>query len=160
MVTKQIVEQYLSCNGNGLVWKKLTPNTYRHELIGKRFGCHDDKGYRVGIFMGTKYKEHHLVWLLHYGTLPSQIDHINGIKDDNSINNLRLATHSQNQHNRTRSKNNTSGVKGVVRHKNKWCVRVFKNNKAYYGGYFDELNDAESAVVQLRLKLIGEFACD
>jgi len=69
----------------------------------------------VGICIGAKrWQAHRLAWALHYGKWPiNQIDHINGIKTDNRIVNLREATNSQNGKNLGLSKANTSGVKGV-----------------------------------------------
>jgi len=72
------------------------------------------KGYvEIGI-SGRIYLAHRLAWLYIYGTWPKeQVDHINGIRNDNRIKNLRLATTSQNQWNKKMQKNNTSGIKGV-----------------------------------------------
>ena len=66
---------------------------------GKEVGYLDKStGYRYVEINGISYYSHRLIWFMHYGTWPKgQIDHINGIKDDNRIENLREATASENQ---------------------------------------------------------------
>lgn len=81
---------------------------------GSVIGSQTWQGYYAFSLFGKKCFAHRLAWLLHYGEWPSQpIDHINGIKTDNSIRNLRLCSLSQNQFNKPTQKNNTTGVKGV-----------------------------------------------
>ncbi|MBK8106016.1 MAG: HNH endonuclease [Betaproteobacteria bacterium] len=58
-------------------------------------------GYRQVRVNGKQYREHHLVWLLHNGRMPSgELDHINCVRDDNRIENLRECTREQNTQNR------------------------------------------------------------
>ena len=59
-------------------------------------------GYKTVRLLGKAYKLHRIVWVLHHGEIPEgmQIDHINGDAADSRIENLRLATASQNQENR------------------------------------------------------------
>lgn len=83
-----------------LVWK-VNLGTKKH--IGNRFGCVDKvQGYRKGMIKRKSYREHRLIWIWHNGDIPKNllIDHINGIRGDNRIENLRLVTVSQNQNNR------------------------------------------------------------
>lgn len=107
------------------------------------------------------YGAHRMAWIYIYGVEPkSLIDHINGNKSDNRIVNLREATHSQNLHNAKRSSRNTSGVKGVswVPQLGKWVGRIHFQYKKYVVGYFDDLESAESEMIEFRKNLIGEFA--
>lgn len=67
---------------------------------------------------------------------------------------LRMITHKQNIENRSGlNKNNTSGVRGVSLVKGKWKARVGHNYQTFIVGTFDELSDAEAAVVAKRLEL-------
>ncbi|MCH6546434.1 MAG: HNH endonuclease, partial [Deltaproteobacteria bacterium] len=68
------------------------------------------------------YLVHRTVFYLSHGYLPEQIDHINGIRSDNRIDNLRGANDCTNAYNRGLQSNNTSGVKGVCWYKSrdKW----------------------------------------
>ena len=91
--------------------------TNRRIKIGQQFGTRHIYGYRQGSLKGKRYKEHRLIWLYHYGEWPKEcIDHINGIRDDNRIENLREATNQQNQFNRKSEKDSSSQYKGVS-----WC---------------------------------------
>tara|TARA_R110000737_G_C14409615_1_gene455728 strand:+ start:129 stop:632 length:504 start_codon:yes stop_codon:yes gene_type:complete len=73
---------------------------------GARAGSlHKRSGYRRLSVGGVNYLAHRVAWLLSHRSIPTdmQIDHINGVRDDNRIDNLRLATHQQNGFNRRRS---------------------------------------------------------
>jgi hypothetical protein len=69
-----------------------------------------------------------LAWLFTHGEWPkSQIDHINGIKDDNRIHNLRAASNSDNAVNKLSLRSdNTSGITGIHfdKRRKKWMVTV------------------------------------
>lgn len=74
-----------------------------------------DKGtgyYRVCIKKQRK-QAHRVVWELHYGITKKQIDHINGIKTDNRIENLREVDARLNKRNQKMYNTNTTGVTGV-----------------------------------------------
>lgn len=75
---------------------------------------------------------HRIIWELHYGKIPDGycIDHINGDGLDNRIENLRLATKSQNGQNRKNNKNKKDGLpKGVIINHGKYTGRVYVNGK-------------------------------
>jgi len=95
--------------------------TRRTDLNGKAVGCPHGNGY-LDVRVGSKlYYVHRLCWAHHYGEWADLIDHINGVKDDNRLANLRLANKKMNGLNRGVDKNNTSGFKGV-------CFRTDTNN--------------------------------
>ena len=89
-----------------------------------------------------------------------QIDHIDGNPVNNRIENLRLVTRSQNQHNQKIPKNNTSGVKGVGwnKAKMKFKANLMKNNKNIHLGFYDTKEAAEKAITEAREKIHGEYA--
>ena len=87
---------------------------------------------------------HRLVWLFHYGRLPvGQIDHINGIRSDNGIENLREVSVAENAKNQATPKNNTSGVAGVCRDGRGWRAQIGRGEK--YLGYFPTFEAAVAA---------------
>jgi hypothetical protein len=147
-------------DGN-LIWK-VCLNGDRNK-IGKVAGTFSksNKYYHCQIG-GKKYRLHRLIFLYHHGylTLGMDIDHIDGNSSNNRIENLRGVTGSQNQWNRKKSVNNTSGIKGINwdKQKSKWVSRVMVNYKSIFLGRFDTLEEATVAVENAREKYHGEFA--
>ena len=80
---------------------------------------------------GKNISSHRLAWYFVYGYLPNNIDHIDMNRSNNSIDNLRDCSASQNNMNRDNQSNNTTGVKGVYWHKRdkKWTVSININKK-------------------------------
>ena len=73
--------------------------------------------------------------------LPNEeIDHINRIKDDNRIQNLRIVNRSQNNQNKPKHKNCSSKYKGVCwkKNRNKWQAQIQFDGKKKHLGYFDD----------------------
>ena len=137
-----------------LYWKK--PGKSRR--MGQPVGSKSGDGYICVKIQYKLHRVHRLVWAMHGNKPAPFIDHINGDQLDNRIENLRAATHSQNCMNRRQRSDNKSGIKGVMRRKNKWYGCVTLNYKVYPAGYFDCIEDAAAAVDKLRKELHGEFA--
>ncbi len=112
-------------------------------------------GYIQAKVNGKRLYVHRLVWELHHDSIPEGmvIDHINNIKDDNRIENLRCVSIAENNHNRQTHNNNTSGYKGVNRDKGKWRARVAINGKRLDLGLFDTPEQAHKALVAKRAKV-------
>ncbi|HAJ7191205.1 TPA: hypothetical protein HNO18_06525 [Escherichia coli] len=116
------------------------------------------------IYIG-QYKAHRLAWFFHYGTWPEKdIDHINGIKSDNRIVNLREANDALNHRNKKHTSPNRSGFRGVSYHKSergkpKWRVRITDNEgKRICIGLFDSLDEAIRVRILAENFFYGEFA--
>lgn len=115
----------------------------------------------LGICVGSKrWQAHRIAWALHNDQWPKdQIDHINGIKTDNRICNLREATNSQNGKNLKLSKANKTGIAGVC-----WSER-YQNYRSYikvdhkqkYLGTFKTLDEASKARHEAEDKYFGEW---
>jgi hypothetical protein len=88
------------------------------------------------------YYSHRLIYLMHYGYMPNYIDHIDGCKTNNLINNLRECTQQQNCYNTKVRKNNKLGYKGISFHNGLYRAVISVNKKQKLIGYFKNLNDA------------------
>ncbi len=106
-----------------------------------------------------------LAWLYVHGEWPDgQVDHRNRERDDNSFDNLRLATSQQNMANRGVSKRNRLGVKGVgistlrVRSPQRYRARIRVNDKLIHLGYFSTPTEASAAYGAAAREHFGEFA--
>lgn len=115
-----------------------------------------DKGYVQIFISGTVYAAHRLAWLYVHGRMPKgQIDHINGIKNDNRISNLREVNHSGNQHNRwLPNKTNKLGFVGVYEKKvykgKRYCAQIRVDGKKINLGYFESPELASEAYFQAK----------
>ena len=128
--------------------------------VGDEVGCDNGRGYLVTRINDKVYRVHRVIFLMHKGYLPKTLDHVNGDRADNRIENLRAVTSSQNQYNRKLNKNNTSGYKGVYYHKKtaKFRARISHLNKNIYLGSYNTPEEADVAVRAAREKLHGSFA--
>ena len=127
-------------------------------MAGSVSNCKNVKGY-VQIMIDYKnYTAHRLAWLYVYGRWPhEQIDHINRIKNDNRLVNLREATNSENQINIQVRSHNTSGITGVMRdsRSNKWVAQIIRNNRRYYLGRYGSVHEAAQAVSKKEHELMA-----
>lgn len=121
---------------------------WNSRFAGKEaFTADDGGGYKSGGIFCRLHRAHRVIWALHHDEWPThEIDHINGVKDDNRIVNLRDVSHIENSRNTRRSSNNTSGHMGVGWNKarGKWEARI-KVGRQIYLGLFDVFEDAVAA---------------
>ena len=116
--------------------------------IGKRAGYMHHTGYRYVRLDGFTVIEHRLAWFYVYGFWPkNDLDHVNRVRHDNRIENLRETTRAENCQNQPVRKSNKSGVTGVYFHKasGKWAVYISVNKKQLHLGVYDTLDEAVSA---------------
>ena len=134
-----------------LIYDKVTGVFSRK---GKVAGWVNKNGYRYVSFNGRRKLAHRLAWEFVYGSAPNgEIDHINGNRDDNRIDNLRIATHQENAHNMaTPPKHNTSGLLGVSYYKRDrcWSAYIKVNGRKRHIGYYPTAELAHAAYVQAK----------
>lgn len=89
-----------------------------------------------------------------------EVDHRNGDGLDNRRSNLRLATHKQNSHNKTKHKDNASGFKGVSwdKRNSRWVVSIMVDGVYYFLGRFGSKINAAAAYAKAAHRLHGRFA--
>ena len=117
---------------------------------------------RVGINQVT-YSAHRIIFKMVTGRDPEQeIDHINGIRNDNRWCNLREATISENKHNMKLDKRNTAGYRNVRRASRgvdkPYYACVKNKGKQYFSTCFSTPEEASKAATKLRNELHGEYA--
>jgi hypothetical protein len=151
------IERLLDCNleTGEIKWRVLGAHR-RKRVEGKQAGRIER--YRKITINGRDIKACHLIWFLAYGVWPKkQIDHINTIKTDDKISNLREATNTQNQMNRKPPANST-GFPGVKRQWNRFSASMRKNGKPFYLGSFGTPQEAAEAYRNAVREHHGEFA--
>lgn len=125
---------------------------------GKRAGTTDGKGY-VRITIDRKfYGAHRLAWMFVHGEDPEkfEIDHVNGLRADNRILNLRKVTRQQNNMN---MRSRGQWPKGVYKHRSKFVAQIKFKGEGKYLGSFGTPEEAHEVYVKEAEKLFGEFKC-
>ena len=127
----------------------------------RKVGSINSDSYIQVEYNNTTYMMHRIIYEMHYGEIPIglQIDHFDRNPLNNKIENLRLATQSQNRTNSGAPSNSSTGIKGV--HKTpsgKYQARLGIDGIKLYIGLFDNKEEADEAVTFVRRKLHGEFA--
>ena len=152
-----------------LIWKTRqledckSPKRCAHwneQFAGKKIHeRHNAYGYTSIKIMGKQILTHRAIWALATNDWPKDVlDHVNGMRDDNRLANLRAATQSQNLCNRGAQSNSISGFKGVSPHQGKWCARVARLGKTIRKTGFDSPEEASAAYYSMAKHLHGEFA--
>lgn len=137
------ITEYLSYNPETgiLTWIKR-PN--KQIYIGTRAGSLKKDGYRTIHFQGKTFQEHRLIWYLYYGEHPKgQIDHINQIRHDNRIINLRDVSKSENARNRSQqdSRLKERGIWYCKRRK-RYIAEIRIKGKKIYQASFTDIDEA------------------
>lgn len=116
-------------------------------------------GYNTGGVLGYVFSAHRVAWAHAYGQWPSgELDHINRDRQDNRLSNLRLATKTENGHNRApRGASKYSGVSWYAPLE-KWKAGISKDRVFYYLGYFDSEEEAARTRDKKAVELYGAAA--
>lgn len=121
-------------------------------IAGQRVNSH---GYKHIQFEKKLYPAHRLAWFFVHGDWPNQIDHINGNRADNRIENLRNVTvEINNQNRRTAHKNSKTGVLGVIKKPSgKFFAEIRVKGKKIHLGSFDDCQQASEAYLKAKREL-------
>ena len=112
-------------------------------------------------YVVTNYQKEKIISMHRFIMNPMEdmvVDHINGDKLDNRLENLRICKHRENDWNKGIISTNTSGVTGVVLTPwNTWCARIEVNKKRIYLGTFKTFEEAVQARKEAEIKYFGEY---
>jgi hypothetical protein len=108
--------------------------------VGKQLGTLDFYGYIFISVLGRRQLAHRLAWLYVHGELPKEdMDHINGVRNDNRLANLRVCSRAENMQNSVRDPGRNSRLVGVTfdRNRGKWFAQIRRDRKQFNIGRFN-----------------------
>lgn len=159
-ITPELIREFIDYNPQTgeMVWRVRSiewfsstreRNAWNGARAGKKaLNSLKDDGYKHGRILYRTVKAHRVAFAHFHGRWPSDcIDHINGDRTDNRIDNLQESSRTLNAQNRAMMSNNKSGVTGVLwRPRDKrWVARIGKNGKQFHLGSFEAKEDAIKA---------------
>lgn len=128
--------------------------SYRNQHIGKRVGSHDPDGYLQIKLKRKLHRAHRLAWLYVYGKHPDgPLDHMDGIRDNNAIGNLREVTYAGNSQNQRHAhKDSKSGLIGVhkVSNRNLFRAAIQIQGKRKVLGFFKTAEEGFTAYLEAK----------
>jgi hypothetical protein len=140
-----------------LFWKKTLSNV---AVAGKEAGCASTNSYGSVTVDKQAYCPHRIVFCMHHGYMPDQVDHIDGNRKNHKIENLRAANNMTNNMNKGAQSNSKTGVKNICwsKQNKKWWVQVSAYGKKVVSKMFDDFELAELVAAEARDKFHGKFA--
>lgn len=149
MLNSDLVRANFTYDDGQLIWNKNPEksNAWNGKFAGKPAGSIRPDGRIVIRFAGKLWLRYHLVWLIHFEALPTEIDHIDRDVSNDRIENLRAADRYIN--------NGNTSAKGVVCVKGRYIARIMHNGIQYHLGSFDTFELARAAYLAKRYELRG-----
>jgi hypothetical protein len=158
MLTAEELREQLDYDPLTGVFMRQVSNSNRIKR-GDVAGTRTDRGYRTIRLLNGRYMAHRLAWLYVYGDWPAKcVDHINGVRDDNRIANLREATFVENGRNMKKRPQTRCKLKGVSVINNRFRAQIGIRRKVIYLGIYDTEEEAHAAYVAAAEKEFGAFA--
>lgn len=143
-ITTDILKKYLSYSPDTGQFIWIDHPIYKNK-VGKTAGARSKEGYIIISICGRYHKAHRLAWLYYYNEWPNVIDHLNGVRDDNRIKNLRNTDMRGNASNMERHRNGHLLGAQYFKRDNKWDASCWVNGKKYHIGRFDTEQEAHKA---------------
>lgn len=143
------------CLTGVFIWKQ---NRGKRYCKGKVAGTISKHGYVHINIDGFIYRAHRLAWFYVYECWPKELDHINRIRTDNRILNLRECNRSENMRNKVAKIGTKTGVKHVFLHGSNYRVQINVDGKSLQFGTYKDIDLAELIATEAREKYHGRFA--
>jgi hypothetical protein len=152
-ITQKFIDRYIYCKDSGKLYYKISVGSRK---VGDRVGglC---LGYLTTKVDGKHFFVHRIIWAMEYGYIPERLDHINGDKTDNRLENLRECSHGQNMANRSK-KSGKKFPKGVYKHRDKYMAKIGSNGVEHYLGIFEDVKGASDAYDEASIRLHKDYA--
>lgn len=159
MITQRELKELLHYNPDTghFTWAKGRQGV----AAGSRAGTATPKGYIRIQLRKKNWMAHRLAWLWMTGEWPAaEVDHKDTDRGNNRWDNLRLATHTENQWNTGVRADNVSGSKGVTRPRGRtrWHAYITEGGRRRFLGSFPTVEEANQAAIAARQAAHGEFA--
>lgn len=140
-MSKELIEELRATfdyHEDGYLIRKITG-----EPCGQR--ANHTTGYALVNVGGKLVYAHRIIYAINHGEMPGEVDHINGNREDNRIENLREVSRPENSHKKPET--NTSGLSGVFWYAptQKWVARIHVDHQLIHLGYFTDYEDAVEA---------------
>lgn len=156
----QFLGELFEIRDDVLFWKRRPSSHFRSERVanswnakheGKAAGSTDSKGYLQVKVLGRLMLNHRVIWLMREGSLPDEIDHVDGGYQSNGMANLRPATHQQNMQNQKLRQDNKSGIMGISWFKSRdlWLVKIQNKHLSYSACFFEACCIRKAAELRL-----------
>ena len=175
-ITAEFVRKIIDYNpeNGSLMWKPRTPDMFKDGGHGREINCKGwntrfankqagakdpIEGYLIIGIYGTLYRAHRIAWLYMTEEWPeNDIDHKNLDRIDNTWSNLRQANDKFNNANKSVTKNNKLGVKGVNYRRGKYEARIRVDGRLIILGYRNTKEEAAELYAEAAIMHFGEFA--
>ena len=157
-LTQDALQSLIRCDGDKYFWLPRPRELFKTERDWKRWNSRfagketlttlNQIGYRQVAIFGQYYLAHRLIWLYHYGAWPKgEIDHVNGDRSDNRLENLRDVPRKINGRNQRKLDANTSGHTGVswCKQTGKWRATIKVDYRNLHLGRFSQISNAIAA---------------
>ena len=125
--SQELLKSLFDYSNGRLIWKV----SGRGKKAGSVAGFHHTGGYRRISIESSYYAEHRVIYSWHHGPCPEEVDHIDRVRDNNKIENLRASNRSSNTHNTGFKPNCKSGCRGVHydNYQKAWRIAIFRYGK-------------------------------
>ena len=149
MITQQRLRELFDYSDGKLIRRISVKGSHKGTVIGTE----KPKGYVVAVVDGEMFRVHHLVWMYFNGEFAVELDHINRVRNDNRIENLRECNHSQNLGNSRPRVHKYKGV-SLCKQTQRWVAQLAGKKL----GRHDTIEEAAIAYNKAAVVHYGEFA--